>query len=474
MRHRFFCIKLITGILALILMTMAKAGTPLWTFLPLTPTTVVISPSNIVSVQYLVTNQSPKTHYLVMTPIQGVTQVTSSGNCSNPFTLAYHQSCTLNLAVNGGALNGNVIGGPIVCEQGNPLQCYQPSKPNTLNITTTTNASSLTASVNNLALSVNNTALNPALTGNPRVITISNGGNFMVQGLSINYPTWPAGTTASTTCGPTLAVGAQCTITITPGVSPTSNCNTGISPTPGVITVNTSNATPLSINAEVLSYGCIYQGGYIYSIDDTTANTGSIGGKVVSQTDQGSVVWSSDAAGAGIFDTIWGIDQNSTVASPSPNAASTPPATLLAGQNNCNGDIDGPCDTNNIIVFYSPPNKNPAINLSFYAAGLCKSTISGYSDWFLPAICEMGYDRLTTGSNCGSAASPTAQNMQSNLVDTGIIPLSGGYWSSTEDFTFPDQLAWNQNFQIPPSINDQSNLLKSGTFPVRCARALIP
>lgn len=41
-------------------------------------------------VQYQVTNESRKTHTLMMIPVPGITQITTAGNCSNPFTLGYH------------------------------------------------------------------------------------------------------------------------------------------------------------------------------------------------------------------------------------------------------------------------------------------------------------------------------------------------------------------------------------------------
>jgi len=70
-----------------------------------------------------------------MEPIAGITQITSGGNCPEVFRLAANQSCSLTLLVHGNQLSGNLIGGPVVCQQGNKLQCYQPGLANVLNIT---------------------------------------------------------------------------------------------------------------------------------------------------------------------------------------------------------------------------------------------------------------------------------------------------------------------------------------------------
>lgn len=123
------------GIGLICAMALTYAGTPVWTFTPLTSTTITVAANDTATVSYQVTNQSRKSHTLVMKAIPGVTQVTSTGNCPNPFVLDYQQSCTLNLSINGSALNGNVNGGPVVCSQGNPSQCYQPSAANSLRIT---------------------------------------------------------------------------------------------------------------------------------------------------------------------------------------------------------------------------------------------------------------------------------------------------------------------------------------------------
>lgn len=70
-----------------------------------------------------------------MNPIIGINQVISGlGNCNNPFSLGYKQSCILTLEVIGRELSGDVSGGPVVCNQGNPLQCYQPSATDGLSI----------------------------------------------------------------------------------------------------------------------------------------------------------------------------------------------------------------------------------------------------------------------------------------------------------------------------------------------------
>lgn len=126
-------------LVTLFVMTMGHAGKPLWTFTPdpyYLPTVSVTS-ANSAIIKYTVTNQSHKTHKLVMKPISGITQNTTGGNCSAPFTLEYLKSCTLELFVDGSRLNASIRGGPIVCELGNPNQCYQPSSDNSLNITRT-------------------------------------------------------------------------------------------------------------------------------------------------------------------------------------------------------------------------------------------------------------------------------------------------------------------------------------------------
>lgn len=334
-----------------------------------------------------------------------------------------------------------------------------------------------------------------SVTGSARQITITNNGSVDATGVSVDYPDWPGGTpatSASDDCDSTLAAGDSCTITITPGSVASSDsssnaCTSGTEPVSGAITINADNAPQAQAGAVVLGYGCIYQGGFLFSVDDTTAATSSIGGKVVSLEDQAprhdhGVIWSSNGtdgeAASIVHNSIWGIALGSTDSSPLPNET-TPaahPATFVGGQLNCNGRYDGACNINNILVYYSAPNTNPAITLSYYAAGRCKDYVGGgFSDWYLPAICEMG--PASNGSGCAANTSSIVSNLP-GLLSTSTTPdsgcafgsncLYGYYWSSTEYSNNPRVYAWFQYFDSGPST--QISIGKEGQGGVRCVR----
>jgi hypothetical protein len=112
----------------------ANTSSPLWTFEPLTPTTVGVFSNGNAIVKYKVTNQSKRSHILALTPTTGINQLVEFGYCSTPFVLGSKDSCTLALEISGSGLRSNILGGPIVCQQGSALQCYQPSAANSLNI----------------------------------------------------------------------------------------------------------------------------------------------------------------------------------------------------------------------------------------------------------------------------------------------------------------------------------------------------
>ena len=449
--------------------TLIHAGSPVWTFTPLTATSLSVSPNSTATVQYLVTNQSAKSHSLVMTPIAGITQTTTGvGVCSNPFTLpAKGVSCTLLLQVHGSQLTHSITDGPIVCEQGSTLQCYQPSPSNALNING--NDTTLSASVSSLGLSVNNPGLNAALTGTPRLITITNTGASPATNVTYtSSDTLPMGTTISPASCPTIAVSGTCLLTITPG--DTSSAAPGdTNPAPITLSISGSNTNTVTTAINILTYGSVYQGGYIYSVDDSTPNTGSIGGKVAALTDQSSgIIWSSDGSSLVSHVAILAIDDVSTLSLPSPTSPPYPAGTPAYAD--CNGNSDGACNTSNIVSYYNfnrASGGSAPTPPSQYAAGLCSE-----NGWYLPAICEAGYDEVS-GTGCGTQASPTIQNMLSNLFDAGVGGLSGEYWSSTEWSGDATAYAWNQTFD-PGNISQNTFDKSYDNIRVRCSRALTP
>jgi IPT/TIG domain len=195
-----------------------QAGSPLWTFTPLTATTVSISPTSTATIMYTVTNQSRKAHTLTMKPIQGITQMTTGpGVCGSTFTLAGSgASCILSLQINGSEMTNNIVDGPIVCQQNSASQCYRPGQVNILRISIDTMVSAPTLS--------GITATSGAASGNVGV-TLT-GTNFTgttgvtfggAAATSVNV----VNSTTVTAVTPAHAVGAVDVVLTTPGGSAT-------------------------------------------------------------------------------------------------------------------------------------------------------------------------------------------------------------------------------------------------------------
>ena len=396
----------------------------------------------------------------------------------------------------------------------------------------------LTTSGSTLALSV--TGLTEyGVSGNPpsgaaRIITIRNSGSDIALNLSVAPPTWPSGTTSSTNCGSTLAAGNSCTITVTPGDTATGDgtnpCSSnGTAPVPGIIQVTAGNASTVSANVVVLSYGCIYQDGFVYAFDDSTPTSGSVGGKVIATSNQADlypngVPWSSNGVGAleanVSYDLIPGISDASTTGVAVPSYAighsrfnsvysntGTHPFPASGSFSACDGGTDGACNSANILALYNMYNTHYGVGgfpytlapgptpLSYYAAGLCYTLTDGGAsngEWYLPAICEMGPSFLDP-INCGST-----QNIADNLPNLmgvedeniGILIeacawgnaglsstncLAGYYWSSTEyrDANSSINSAWMNYFNtVGNGGNYNGQNAKLGQLAVRCSRAL--
>jgi hypothetical protein len=292
----------------------------------------------------------------------------------------------------------------------------------------------LTANVSLLALSVNDPAADPALTGTPRNIVITNSSTTTTAtGVSVSLPSFAGGTTSSSTCAATLVPGATCSITITPGSTPTASCPPGYRQPDTVTVTATEETNPLSIGVAVLGYGCIYQGGRIFAIDDTTPATSSIGGKVATLNDlDNTVPWTPD-------DQLVGVGRNSV----SP----------------CVSDADGECNSATILAHYV------AYGTKGFAAGACKELntngVKGVEQvgWYLPAFCEV--------SDC-QASQPS---MQANLwARNNLKLLSGTYWTSTEAANAPTTQAQSVTFLSDTVVPAAAS--KGQKSLLRCARKL--
>jgi hypothetical protein len=297
-------------------------------------------------------------------------------------------------------------------------------------------AASLTSSVSRLALSVNDVTTHPALTGSSRSIVITNqAATTTARNLVITPSGFPSGTSISaTTCGSRLEPGSSCTITLTPGSVATSGCTSGSAPVPGTVTVNSDNGPALTVEVLVLGYGCLYQGGYLFAIDDTTPPTSSIGGKVAAQSDQSTgVIWSAAIGSTSVDYTDLGLHEDSI----------TP----------CSASYDGACNSTVILSHYSPAW---LYQRSRFAAGQCAATISGYSDWYLPALCEL--DSCPGGGG---------QSIRGNVGAVAGLAFNT-YWTSTEFHITPANLAYSVNI----SFGMDHNTDKNTSLRVRCARAV--
>ena len=190
--------------------SIGNAGAPVWTFEPLTPTTISILPNGTATVQYRVTNQSNKPHTLMMQPIQGISQVTTGlGVCGNPFALAGKASCVLTLQINGSQINNSISNEPLVCQIGSTNQCYRPAKANVLNITKII----ITVSGSPLALIPNGATGTLTVNNVSQDVTATNiTSNFSGTALNGNV------TETGNTCV-SLAPGSSCTLTYTPGTN---------------------------------------------------------------------------------------------------------------------------------------------------------------------------------------------------------------------------------------------------------------
>lgn len=303
----------------------------------------------------------------------------------------------------------------------------------------------LSVGVTELALAARNPAALPTpIPGTPRVLTVTNTSDLTAQAVALDPSVvLPASTTVTSTCGD-LAPRAHCTFTLTPGTAATT--------APVALTIRGSNTNTVAPTVQVLAYGSVYQGGHVFALDDNMPNTGSVGGTVAAKRDLAVYVpWSINS------DAIAGVDELSTAP--------------------CNGATDGACNTQTVLAHYGASGVDPLL----YAAGQCSAfSDEGYSDWYLPAVCEMGVDENSSSSGCGSRAAPRQQNIFTNLVDKGDVGRMIGsvYWTSTNTSTAPLVDAWAQYFPLAVPAGSQSFHVPfdrdGSSIMQRCVRAITP
>ena len=479
--------------MALCLFSTADAGSPLWTFTPLTATTLSVPSNDTATVQYTVTNQSSRVHTLSMQPIQGITQLTTGlGVCGNPFILTGKASCTLSLQVNGSQLTSSINDGPIVCEQGSTLQCYRPASANILVITQAAAITDATITVTGSPLTLTTNGPTGTLTiNNTSLIVAATNIASSFTGTALDGNVTETGNTCSS-----VAPQASCTLTYTPGSTVVSQTNFPIQGS------NTNAVTAaIQIDAGITLSGVSPSSGAasggtgvtLTGVGLTGATGVTFGGTAatsVNVVNSTTVTAVTPAHAAGAVDVV--------ITTPSGSATATNGYTYLTtavGQSAYGGTIaclngglnnlvaatadnstgirwggfgtnipsaesttDGQTNTTNIVAVLGVGSTYAAGLCSNYAVDSlgntpCQSGNTCYSDWFLPA----GNNTTSSGQlNC----------LYTNRSVVGGF-ASAYYWSSTE---FDALDAWVQYFSGGGQVIGDKNFDRR----VRCVRAFTP
>lgn len=482
-----------------LMITSACAGTPLWTFEPLTPTTIAVPANGAAVVQYRVTNQSSRPHTLTMQPLQGITQITTGlGVCKNPFVLQSKNACVLSLQINGSQLSTPIIDGPVVCQQNSTFQCYRPSITNILHIT---QASPIVSAV----IAVTGSPLTLTVNGSTGQLTITNTSlELAATNIASNF-------TATALNGKVTETGNTCA-----SVPPGGSCT--LTYTPGNTIVPQTNFTIQGTNTNVLTAAIAIQSGSTLTTINPSSGTAS-GGTGVTLTGTG-LLGATAVTFGGISATSINIVNSTTITAVTPAHAigavdvviDTPVggATLVNGYTYLTTAVGQPSGggiiaclnggLNNLIAAAADnsasiawggsgtaigagaqSNTNGATNTAaivsslgagVYAAQLCndfevdsqgntpcEAGNACYSDWFLPA-----------GNN-------TTASGQTNCVYTNRVAIGGFsnhlnnfYWTSTEYSIIPASGAYKQDFNSGAEVLDG----KANPWQVRCVRAFTP
>ncbi len=488
---QFFMKRILASFWLGFMMTTAHAGTPLWTFEPLTSTTLAVPANGTALVQYRVTNQSSKPHTLTMQSIRGITQITTGLNvCGNPFVLSGKNSCILSLQINGSQLNSPIIDGPVVCQLGSTNLCYRPSDNQILHLTQmpsitdaviTLTGSPLTLTVNGTTgqLMVNNTSTqvtatnitsnftgtalngNVTETGNTCASVPPNGsctlsytaGNMVVS--ETNFTIQGTNTTVLTAA---IAIESGSTLTAVNPNSGTAAGGVGVTLTgtglTGATTVTFDGIPATSVNVvnstTVTAVTPVHAAGIVDVVIDTPA-----GGGVLANYYTYTATTPGQVSRGGTIACLGGGLQNLIAAT-----ADNPTALVWGGHGIAIGvgaqsDTDGASNTAAIVAALGNNGGTPYAaqwcndyEIDSQGNTPCEAGNACYDNWFLPA--QDQYACLYT-----------------NRVAIGGFDSMVGYWTSTEDSSIT---AYDYDFNIDASFLLPKNLLSSG----RCIQVFAP
>ncbi|HAT1816611.1 TPA: DUF1566 domain-containing protein [Legionella pneumophila] len=374
----------------------------------------------------------------------------------------------------------------MVCQQGNPNQCYRPGSANILRITR--------GPATGATITVNPSSLN-FVAGNNGLVTVTNsmGSPEPAENVAATIPGGSNISVQSTTCGASLAVGASCTITFASGTQegPTTIPIAGDNTNTVNVDVTVTSQPQIRITNPIQQSRVVAVSGAALSLEVTNDAGSAVNANAITVSNMAacpnlSVDDSNCASVAPGASCTLELTSNSpyapcTITVSGSNTANSP-TTLIAfsylgglvfqesagsgkvvidvaqGFNskwtNTNSDIagatspdDGVGNTNAIVLDAactgSPGN---------CAAQRCRNL---GVDWYLPARNELS---AVHGALCSNLAIPCNFGGFSSAF----------HWSSSQNAS---SNAWVVNF---PSGNGNLGSKSFGAPPVRCVRAFTP
>ena len=127
-------------------------------------------------------------------------------------------------------------------------------------------------------------SLTLAVSGMPRQVTLSNDSALPIEQLRFTTEGLPGGTSVFHNCPVELKPRASCGLMVVPGSRP-SAAPGDVAARPATVRAVSANLPTATLAVAVITHGSVHAGGYVFSIDDSTPITASVGGKVAGLSD---------------------------------------------------------------------------------------------------------------------------------------------------------------------------------------------